>query len=111
MDYMKDPGWQYLKLSPEEVLKNQSRPYDSKKNVWIPDPEDGYIAAEIKSTKGDMVTLTTSKGGEVITICSHASKRFISHSISDNYQKRSVPRNESTEVRSHRRYVKFVVSE
>jgi myosin heavy chain 6/7 len=39
--------------------------YDSKKNVWIPDPEEGFITAEIKSTKGDMVTLVTAKGNEV----------------------------------------------
>ncbi|WKX94491.1 hypothetical protein Q1695_011625 [Nippostrongylus brasiliensis] len=56
--YEKDPGWQYLKRSREQILKDQSQPYDSKKNVWIPDVEEGYLAAEIKSTKGDMVTVT-----------------------------------------------------
>jgi myosin heavy subunit len=43
----------------------QSKPYDSKKNVWVPDKEEGFLAAEIKSTKGDNVTVVTSKGGEV----------------------------------------------
>ncbi|VDD93269.1 unnamed protein product, partial [Enterobius vermicularis] len=33
------------------------KPYDSKKNVWIPDKEEGYVAADIKSTKGDIVTV------------------------------------------------------
>ncbi|XGW09174.1 hypothetical protein V3C99_011464 [Haemonchus contortus] len=54
----KDPGWQYLRRSREQMLKDQSRPYDSKKNVWIPDAEEGYVAAEIKSTKGDNVVVT-----------------------------------------------------
>ncbi|VDP49232.1 unnamed protein product [Heligmosomoides polygyrus] len=57
-EYEKDPGWQYLKRSREQILKDQSTPYDSKKNVWIPDAEEGYVAAEIKSTKGDMVVVT-----------------------------------------------------
>jgi len=60
-----DPGWEFLKESPEKQLANQTKPYDSKKNCWIPDAEEGYIAAEIKSTKGDMVTLTNCKGNEV----------------------------------------------
>ncbi|KAK6017062.1 myosin SH3-like domain protein, partial [Ostertagia ostertagi] len=52
-EYEKDPGWQYLKRSREQQLKDQSQPYDSKKSVWVPDPEEGYVAGEIKSTKGD----------------------------------------------------------
>ncbi|PIO57131.1 myosin SH3-like domain protein, partial [Teladorsagia circumcincta] len=35
------------------MLKDQSQPYDSKKSVWVPDQEEGYVAGEIKSTKGD----------------------------------------------------------
>lgn len=46
-------------------LKEQSKPYDSKKNCWVPDPEEGYVAAEIKSTAGDDVTVVTVKGNEV----------------------------------------------
>ena len=60
-----DPGWEFLKESPEKALQTQSKPYDSKKNCWIPDAEEGYISAEIKSTKGDMVTVTNSKGNDV----------------------------------------------
>lgn len=33
--------------------------------VWVPDEEEGFIAAEIKSTKDDFVTLITCKGVEV----------------------------------------------
>jgi len=59
-----DPGWQYLRQKMEDALKDQTKPYDSKKNVWIADPDEGYIAAEIKATKGDMVTVVTAKGNE-----------------------------------------------
>ncbi|GMS83847.1 hypothetical protein PENTCL1PPCAC_6022, partial [Pristionchus entomophagus] len=62
----KDPGWQYLKQSREQTLKDQSVAYDSKKNVWLPDAEEGYIAAEIKSTKGDMTTVVTAKGDSTV---------------------------------------------
>uniref|UniRef100_A0A0K0CTS5 Myosin head n=1 Tax=Angiostrongylus cantonensis TaxID=6313 RepID=A0A0K0CTS5_ANGCA len=57
-DYEKDPGWPYLRRTGEQILQDQSRPYDSKKNVWIPDVDEGYVAAEIKSTKGDEVVVT-----------------------------------------------------
>uniref|UniRef100_A0A183FJV6 Myosin-3 n=1 Tax=Heligmosomoides polygyrus TaxID=6339 RepID=A0A183FJV6_HELPZ len=46
-------------------LQDQSKPYDSKKNCWIPDAEDGYVAAEITATKGDTVTAVTARGNEV----------------------------------------------
>ncbi|CAD5211296.1 unnamed protein product [Bursaphelenchus okinawaensis] len=65
MDHEKDPGWQYLRLTREQMLEEQSKPYDSKKNCWVPDPEDGYVAAEIKSTSGDDVTVVSSKGNEI----------------------------------------------
>ncbi|KAL3073419.1 hypothetical protein niasHT_038557 [Heterodera trifolii] len=55
--YESDPGWIYLRLPREVLLKEQSRPYDSKKNVWVPDPEEGYAEAEIASTKGEQVTV------------------------------------------------------
>uniref|UniRef100_A0A0N5A8L3 Myosin N-terminal SH3-like domain-containing protein n=1 Tax=Syphacia muris TaxID=451379 RepID=A0A0N5A8L3_9BILA len=64
MECEKDPGWQYLRQSREQAAKDQSRPYDSKKNCWVPDAEEGYIAAEITSTKGDTVTVITARGNE-----------------------------------------------
>lgn len=64
--YFSDPGWVYLRQSPEQALADQTKPYDSKKNVWIADPDEGYIAAEIKAIKGDMCTVTTAKGNEVM---------------------------------------------
>lgn len=46
-------------------IQEQSKPYDSKKNCWVPDSEEGYIAAEIKETKGEEITVVTTKGNEV----------------------------------------------
>lgn len=64
MECEKDPGWQYLRQSREQAAADQSRPFDSKKNCWIPDAEEGYIAAEITSTKGDTVTVVSARGNE-----------------------------------------------
>ena len=52
----------YLLVSKEEKMKTQSRPFDGKKNCWIPEPKEGFVTAEIQSTKGDEVTVKTSKG-------------------------------------------------
>ncbi len=49
------------------LLQEQSKPYDSKKNFWVPDAEEGFVAGEIKATKGDQITLAAGKGGEVRT--------------------------------------------
>ncbi|CAI4220998.1 unnamed protein product, partial [Auanema sp. JU1783] len=64
LEHERDPGWQYLRRSREQMLADQSTPYDSKKNCWIPDAEEGYLASEIKATKGDNVTVVTSAGSE-----------------------------------------------
>ena len=53
--YEKDPGWQYLRMSREAMIKEQSKPYDSKKNVWVPDAEEGYAPGEIVTKKGDSI--------------------------------------------------------
>lgn len=36
-----DPGFQYLGISREDRIAFTSKPFDSKKNCWIPDDEDG----------------------------------------------------------------------
>uniref|UniRef100_A0A0K0EJG7 Myosin head n=1 Tax=Strongyloides stercoralis TaxID=6248 RepID=A0A0K0EJG7_STRER len=64
MDYENDPGWKYLRRTRDEMLQDQSRPYDSKKNFWMPDPEEGYVAVELSSTKGDTATVTLAGGVE-----------------------------------------------
>lgn len=65
LDHTQDPGWQFLRQSQEQILANTTKKFDSKKNVWIPDKDEGFIAAEIKSTKGDQLVVVTVKGNEV----------------------------------------------
>uniref|UniRef100_A0A1W7RA59 Myosin heavy chain, muscle n=1 Tax=Hadrurus spadix TaxID=141984 RepID=A0A1W7RA59_9SCOR len=48
----------YLFISREQKLKDQSKPYDGKKMVWVPDEKEMYVMGNIVSTKGDMVTVS-----------------------------------------------------
>lgn len=36
--------------------------FDTKKSCWVPDPKEGFISAEVLSTKGEMVTVKTVTG-------------------------------------------------
>jgi len=65
MEYMKDPGWQFLRQSDDERMKDQSKPYDSKTDCWVPDAEEGFKAGKITGTKGDEVTVETAPGQAV----------------------------------------------
>ncbi|KAI1720615.1 myosin head (motor domain) domain-containing protein [Ditylenchus destructor] len=64
-DFESDPGFEFLGISRNDRIAFTSQPFDSKKNCWIPDAEDGFVAAEIKSAQGDTVTVVTSKGNEI----------------------------------------------
>lgn len=55
----------YLFVSLEQRRIDQSKPYDSKKNCWVPDEKEGYLLGEIKATKGDIVSVGL-PGGEVM---------------------------------------------
>ena len=63
---MNDPeiieSLKFLLISREERMKLTSQPFDGKKSCWVPDHKEGFLAAEIKSTKGEEVTVKTSKG-------------------------------------------------
>lgn len=60
-----DPSeWLFVTLEQKRI--DQSKPYDAKKACWVPHEALGYIQGEIKSTKGDMVTVSL-PGGEVIS--------------------------------------------
>ena len=66
--FLTDPAWQFLRQNQEKQLASQqltARKYDPKKSVWVPDPDEGFLAAEVKSTKDDrLVVVVTSKGNE-----------------------------------------------
>ena len=51
-----DPS-EYLFVSLEQKRKDQTKPYDGKKMVWVPDEKEGFVLGNIVSTKGDMCTV------------------------------------------------------
>ncbi|XP_075588361.1 myosin heavy chain isoform X7 [Dermatophagoides farinae] len=57
-----DPS-QYLIVSLEQKRKDQTKPYDGKKMVWVPDTDKCFLLGEIQSTKGDVCTVAV-KGDE-----------------------------------------------
>lgn len=52
----------YLLIPTSEKILSAAKPFDGKKQCWIPDHKEGYIEGEIQSTKGEEVTVKTSKG-------------------------------------------------
>ncbi|GFV63845.1 myosin heavy chain, striated muscle [Trichonephila clavipes] len=57
-----DPS-EYLFVSLEQKRKDQTKPYDGKKMVWVPDEKEGFLLGNIVSTKGDLCTVDV-KGDE-----------------------------------------------
>lgn len=52
----------YLRKSDKERLEAQTRPFDMKKECFVPDPDEEFIKATITSRDGDKLTCETSKG-------------------------------------------------
>lgn len=52
----------YLRKSDRERLEAQTRPFDMKKESFVPDTEEEYVKASIISREGDKVTVQTEKG-------------------------------------------------
>lgn len=42
-----DPGLEFLAVSRDEVMTFISTPFDSKKNCWVPDEEEGERAVAL----------------------------------------------------------------
>ncbi|XP_049888334.1 uncharacterized protein LOC126382488 [Epinephelus moara] len=55
----------YLRKSDRERLEAQTRPFDMKKECFVPDPEEEYVKASIISREGDKVTAETERGKTV----------------------------------------------
>ncbi|XP_042212122.1 myosin heavy chain, muscle-like isoform X1 [Homarus americanus] len=51
-----DPS-EFLFISREMKMKDQTKPYDAKKSCWVPDPKEGFVEGLIQGTKGDLVTV------------------------------------------------------
>ncbi|KAG1661467.1 Myosin heavy chain, muscle [Nymphon striatum] len=56
---------EFLYVSLETKRKDQTKPYDGKKMVWVPSEKEGHVLGDIKSTKGDLVTVDI-PGGEKV---------------------------------------------
>ncbi|GAV07913.1 hypothetical protein RvY_17692-2 [Ramazzottius varieornatus] len=54
----------FLRPSLDMQREDQNRPFDGKKSCWVPDEKEGFVPGEIKSTKGDQVTVSVEKQGE-----------------------------------------------
>lgn len=67
---------EYLFISLEQKRKDQTKPYDGKKMVWVPDEKECYILGNIASTKGDIVTVECGKGDEVSSIIVYTCFRY-----------------------------------
>lgn len=52
----------YLRKSEKERLESQTRPFDMKKECFVPDPEEEYVKGTIIRREGDKVTCETEKG-------------------------------------------------
>ena len=52
----------YLVTPAAEKIRLQALPFDGKKQCWVPDHKEGYLAGEIQGTKGELITVKTSKG-------------------------------------------------
>lgn len=52
----------YLRKSDRERLEAQTRPFDMKKECFVPDTDEEYVKASITSREGDKVTAETEKG-------------------------------------------------
>ncbi|XP_062335314.1 myosin-7-like [Osmerus eperlanus] len=52
----------FLRKSDKERLEAQTRPFDMRKNCFVPDPEVEYVKALISSRDGDKVTVETEYG-------------------------------------------------
>ena len=56
-----DPDIGMLCVPRKTLQEAQAAPFDGKKNCWVTDEKEGFIPAEIQSTKGEEVTVKTIK--------------------------------------------------
>ncbi|KAI6223717.1 hypothetical protein M3Y99_01432700 [Aphelenchoides fujianensis] len=84
-EFESDPGYPFLAVTREDKIAFSSKPFDSKKNRWVP----GFVAAEIKSESGDSVTVVTTKGNEFTKTEDMANLTFLNEaSVLNNLKER-----------------------
>ncbi|KAI6235171.1 hypothetical protein M3Y95_00022900 [Aphelenchoides besseyi] len=63
--WLNDPGWVYLRLSPEVQQKEQSlRKFDNKTHYWIADPTDAFVIGKVEDEAEGKVTVVLPDGGK-----------------------------------------------
>lgn len=56
------PAAPYLRKSDKERIEAQTRPFDMKKECFVPDPEVEYVKASVTNREGEKVTAHTEFG-------------------------------------------------
>jgi len=56
---------EFLFISAEMRMADQTKPYDAKKSCWVPDPTEGFVEGNIQGTKGDTLVSVQLKNGAV----------------------------------------------
>jgi hypothetical protein len=54
-------SFKYLLLSKEEKIRISGKPFDGKKQCWVPDPKDCYVSAQIETEEENILTVLTTK--------------------------------------------------
>jgi len=62
-----DPDFVYLIVDRKKLLKEQTQTFDGKKACWVPDAKEGFLAAQIESTKGEEITVKIDSNNETKT--------------------------------------------
>lgn len=58
------PAAPYLRKSDKERMEASTRPFDIKKECFVPDPVEEFVKGTVSSRDGDKVTVET-QGGKV----------------------------------------------
>lgn len=72
------PWKDYLAIDRKALIKEMgTTPFDGKKACFIPDEKEGFVVAEIVSSKGDEITVQVANAGvsyfKILTLCSKSS--------------------------------------
>ncbi|KAI3415864.1 MYSc [Globodera pallida] len=66
--YKLDPSWPFLRQTEAKLLNVQQQMaanFDPKRSVWVPDSEEGFLAAKVRATKGEThLVVKTADGNE-----------------------------------------------
>ena len=70
-DWSQDPDVGCLAVDKKKLQREQTGKFDGKKACWVPDEKEGFVRADIQSTKGEEVSVKIEKTNEVSTVHAH----------------------------------------